>query len=327
MRPAFSIVNKGQDLAGQYAPILEELSLIDSTTEQADCISIRLSDIGNTIALPKKGELITVAIGEDGNLTKAGLYVIDGVEIKGPPDTICLTGSACPFANAETLTAMQTRRTRSWDNITIGALVAGIAGKQGLSPAVSSEFANEEIPHLDQTAESNMNLLTRIARTYGAIFKPTFGKLVFTRGGEGKALDGSAIGTLEVTRGPGMRWEALFSKRSDFAGSKASCHDLDKGETIDATAGMDAESAKIYRETKMESSPKQAKAKAWSRFRELKRGSQIVTLDLPGFYEVASEQKVSLSGFRAEMNGIWIAKRITFVITRAAGLRDRKSVV
>lgn len=323
MKPAFSIINNGKELAAQYAPILEELTVTDSTTEQADAVKIRVSDIGNLIELPKKGELLNVSLGEDGNLTNMGIYIIDGVELEGPPDIIEITGSACPFSDAGAFTAMQTRRSRSWDGITIGDLVSGIANESGLTAAVSAEYATEEIDHLDQTSESNMNLLTRLARLYGAVFKPASGKLVFTRGGTGNAIDGTPIGTLAIMRGPGMRHQAIFSKRANFTAAKAACHDLDTGETGDFTAGLTADEAKAYREGKLEATPTQAKSRAWSKLRELKRGAQIVSLDLPGFYPVTAEQKVSLTGWRDEMNGVWIAKKIAVTITKARGLRTK----
>lgn len=322
-RPTFSIINKGVEKSGDYAPILEELVLTDSTTEKADAIKIKISDIGNRIELPTKGEKITVSIGQDGTMTRTGIYVIDGVRLVGPPDIIEITGAACPFSDADTLTAMQSRKSRSWDNITLGQLVSGIAGEHGLTAAVSSEFAPVNVPHVDQTAESDNNLLTRMARLYGAVFKPTFQKLVFTRGGEGNTSTGAPVGTLAIARGIGMKYDATFSKRTNFTGAKVCYHDCDAGETGDFTAGLNDDEKKLYREGKLEASAPQAKAKAWSKLRELKRGSQIVTVDLPGCWKATAEQKVSLTGWRKEINGIWIAKKVVFTLTRGAGWRTK----
>lgn len=129
--------------------------------------------------------------------------------------------------------------------------------------------------------------------------------------------------TVVIARGPGMRFNAIFSKRTNFNCAKVPCHDLDTGEWGDFTEGLDDESAKLYRSGHLVATPKKAKALAWSKLQELRRGSQIVSLDLPGMFHVAAEQKISLSGFREEMNQIWIAKKIVFTLSKGGGLRTK----
>ena len=232
MKPCFQIINNGKDLAPSYAPYLIELSITDSVTERVDEFCLTLSDVGNTLDLPVKGERVDVSLGEDGQMIRQGAYIIDGVEIQGSPDQIKITSAACPFANTGTMKAMQHQQSRSWDNITIGDLVAGIAGEVGMTAAVSPDFAKTTIDHLDQTNESNMNLLTRVAADYGASFKPCDGKLVFSLIGNGKTIDGKAIPALTITRGPGTKFQAVFSKRQNFASATVGHHDVETGHDL-----------------------------------------------------------------------------------------------
>ena len=59
----------------------------------------------------------------------------------------------------------QTQKTRSWPvNTTIGAMVSKMAGEHGMTPATSPELANVQLPHIDQSAESDINLLVRLAK-------------------------------------------------------------------------------------------------------------------------------------------------------------------
>lgn len=53
------------------------------------------------------------------------------------------------------------------------------------------------------------------------------------------------------------------------------------------------------------------------------RGSRVVSLDLPGLWPVSAEQRVVLAGFRSEMNGPWIAKRVEVSLSKGQGLRTR----
>jgi uncharacterized protein len=244
MTPCFQIINNSKDLAPSYAPYLIELSLTDSVTDHADEFSLTVSDVGNTLDLPVKGEQIDVRLGDGVTLPQIQrTYVIDSVEIQGPPDQIKITGAACPFANAGAMKAMQHQQSRSWDSITIGNLVSGIADEVGMTAVVSPDFASITIDHLDQTNESNMNLLTRVAADYGATFKPCNGKLFFSLIGNGKNADGQAIPALTITRGPGTKFQAAFSKRQNFTSAKVDCQDVATGKSYAANSegGYDME--------------------------------------------------------------------------------------
>jgi len=77
-------------------------------------------------------------------------------------------------------------KTRSWDATTLGKLVETIAGEHGYTPKVDPELGAIPIPHLDQTAESDMALLTRLAAKHDAVAKPVAGFLVLARQGAAK---------------------------------------------------------------------------------------------------------------------------------------------
>ncbi len=66
-----------------------------------------------------------------------------------------------------------------------------------------------------------------------------------------------------------------------------------------------------------------AKAAAEAALKDHNRGSRTVSLDLPGLWPVTAEQRVTLAGFRAEMNGPWIAKRVEITLSKQGGLRTR----
>ncbi len=48
--------------------------------------------------------------------------------------------------------------------MTSGAIVQAIAGKHQLKATVGDELGKVLIPHIDQTQESDMSFLTRLAR-------------------------------------------------------------------------------------------------------------------------------------------------------------------
>ena len=138
---------------------------------------------------------------------------------------------------------------------------------------------------------------------------------------------------LEITRGPGMKFSAKLSKRTEFAGSVASYHDNDTGETKTVTAnasgitdGVPDDQAKLYRETIQHPDKATATAAATARHKGLKRGSQTAELDLPGMWAATAEQRANLTGFRSEMCGEWVIKKAEFTLSRASGLRTKLSL-
>ncbi|USI86870.1 hypothetical protein LZ086_00110 [Acinetobacter johnsonii] len=53
-----------------------------------------------------------------------------------------------------------------------------IAREHGLEPIVSKSVSALKLPHFDQSDESDLNFLLRIAKRYDAVCKPAGGKLL-----------------------------------------------------------------------------------------------------------------------------------------------------
>jgi hypothetical protein len=326
--PYFQIQTVGTGANGtngpwqDYSGIMLDLMVTDESKEHSDQFEVKLSDAGNHIILPQRGQQVLIQIGQDGKALKSAMYVIDEVDIEGPPDVIQIRGSACPFANAQTLTAMQTRRSRSWDNITLGSLVQGMAAEHGLTAAVDSSLSETQVDHVDQTDESNMNFLVRMARRYGAVFKPVKGALALAAIGGGMGLgSGAALPVVPITRGPGMKWRCAISKRADFDGVQTSATDVPGGGSTDASAGSTGTGSKVFRDATKHPSLDVAQRAAKSKLRFFKMGSCALELNLPGCLAVSAEQKLQLTGWRPEVSGAWVAKKITVTLSKNAGLR------
>jgi phage protein D len=195
MRPTFSITANGNDITGDISSRLVTLQVVDSVDEKSDGFTLALEDVNGTLALPKSGARLEVAIGYNGQNTRLGAFVVDEVNIEGPPDIITVSGSSTPFVEGQGGSASFTsRKTRSWDGKTIGDIVATIAGECGLIPVVDDTIKATEIEHIDQLGESDANLLIRIARRYGAVLKPADGRLVLATEQGGQTTSGKTLG-------------------------------------------------------------------------------------------------------------------------------------
>ncbi len=202
MRPTFQITAAGKDITGDISSRLVSLDVTDTIDETSDSLNITLEDTTQSLALPKSGAKLEVSIGYNGLNTRLGAFVCDEVTVEGPPDTIQITGSSTPFVDDRGgggQASFTSRKSRSWDDKTIGDIVATIAGECGLEPVVDKDLKDITVEHIDQVSESDANLLIRLARDYGGILKPADGKLVFASDDGGKTTSGKA---LELTLTP-----------------------------------------------------------------------------------------------------------------------------
>lgn len=308
MTPDFRITG----LANIVRSRLISLSVTDESTEQSDTCTIELSDPRNEFDVPEAGHVIGVALGYADNLRDMGQFVVDSVKIAGPAHRITIEAKAAPFTTAGGLSPVQTRNTRSFDNITIGDLVRTIAGEHGLTPAVSPELASVVLNHLDQTNESDINLLTRLARQYRAVCKPTFGRLVFATRGESKSISGQTLPTLTLTPQDVISWNGTLSKRTEFGKVQTSYHDNETGETVvyDADSDQLAEGSQVYQHPIPFASEDEAKAAGASMLDQFSRGAQEISISMPGNQSLMAEATITLSGFHPLLDVPWLVKRV-----------------
>jgi len=95
-----------------------------------------------------------------------GIYTADEVVVKGPPDTVTIRGKAANLGGS-----IKEQKTRAWDEKTIREVVRTIAGEHKLQPKVAEAYADFFYDHLDQTDESDLNFLMRLAKGHDALAK------------------------------------------------------------------------------------------------------------------------------------------------------------
>jgi phage protein D len=308
MRPAFRITG----LSALVESRVLSLSVTDESTEQSDSCSIEISDPRNEFEVPETGHVITVALGYTDKLRDMGQFVVDSVKLSGPANRITIDAKAAPFTAAGGFSPVQTRNTRSFDDITLGDIVRTIAGEHGLQPAVSPDLASSALAHVDQTNESDINFLTRLARQYRAVCKPTFGRLVFATRGEGKSITGLSLPSVTLTPADVISWSGTLSKRTEFAKVQTTYHDNETGETTtyDAESDQFTEGAQVYQHPIPYASQEEAEAAGASMLDQFVRGAQEVSVSMPGNPSLMAEATVTLSGFHPLLDVQWLIKRV-----------------
>ncbi len=178
---------------------LMTLTLTDNRAFEADRVTLTLDDTDGQLQLPPRGARLRVMIGWRGeSLVNKGTYVVDEVAWEGPPDKLIITASSADFREE-----FNVRREVSWHDVTVKQVVSAIAHRYGLKTQISEILMDIEIDHADQTEESDIAFLTRMAEMLVAIATVKNGSMLFILQGGGTGVDGRARRSFAMTRRSG----------------------------------------------------------------------------------------------------------------------------
>lgn len=304
MTPDFRIeVDGSQDATAAIRDRLLQLSVTDEAGEQSDSAEIRIDDRDGVVALPRKGSRLSISLGWlDGKLTPAGEFTVDETALEGPPDTLVIRARA-----ADMRSSLKSRKSRSWSDVSLGDLVGDIASEHGLKGRVGDSLRSVRIPHLDQTEESDLHLLTRVARDYDAIAKAAAGMLLLVPRGEASSATGRKMPTVDIEPADASRWRAYLSDRGEYSAVTARWRDADAAGSVTEEEGS---GEPVYALRRLYPSSGEARDAARAKLRSLLRGTGRLGITLePGRPEVAAEAELRLAGFRAGLDGRWICTR------------------
>jgi phage protein D len=215
MRPAFRILAGARDVTAALADRLLDLEICDESEDKSDRLTIRLDDRarpgGGVANLPFLEDALEVSIGYvETGLSVMGLYLVDEISMSSPPAEVEIKARS-----ADMVSEFRTQRSRSWHDTTIGEIAAEIAGRAGYELKIDPELASVPISHIDQTEESDMGFLNRIARWHDAVAKPTNGYLVVAPRGTGKSVAGVTLPSTALRPRDVARWNFTYAARRE----------------------------------------------------------------------------------------------------------------
>lgn len=328
--PAFSILMGGKALT-QLDPRIISLELTDNRGFEADELTIAIDDSDGLIELPSRGAELSVSLGWQGeSLVYKGVYTVDEVAHSGPPDRLEITARSADFRDE-----FNVKREVSWHDVTVERIVSAIAWRYKLTPVISEQLMNAEIDHADQTQESDMSFLTRMADLLGAIATIKNGCLLFILPGGGVSANGKALPEFAITRSSGDRHSFRIADRDAYTGVQAYWLDLEFGKKKKVTvkarkkktqkkprssaregdyiAGEDGNVFVLRTTYSSETAAQRAAAAKWQ---QLKRGAAEFNMTLArGRADLYPEMHGTVSGFKADINNQdWIIAKATHTI-------------
>lgn len=310
--PDFIVTLDGRDLTTAIEPRLISLTITECRGDEADTLDIVLDDADGRLAIPKRGAVLAVWMGwADEALTDKGTFTVDEVEYSGAPDIITVRARSASMTKA-----MGERQEKSWHQQTIGAIVKAIAAKHKLKPVVGDALAKLTIPHIDQTHESDMSFLTRLAKRYDAVMTVKESNLLFMPIGQGVTASGNALPVIEITRSSGDQHRYHVAERESYEGVKAFYHGTGRAKRKELiVGGENNRNIKVLPE--VYATEAEARAAAKSEFNRTQRGQATMNYSLAfGRAEIRPELTVYVSGFKADIDDTdWLVKRVTHTIS------------
>lgn len=314
--PAWDVTLNGKNLTDRLQPRLLDLTLTECRGGEADQLELRIHDHDGRVALPRKGVELQVSIGWTDGLVDKGTFIVDEVEYSGSPDLISIRARSANLTQP-----LRTRRSRSWHKTTLGKVLRNIAGEHDLQPRIAAELDSVVVDHLDQTEESDANLLTRLGKRYDAVATVKAGCLIFTPIGSGKTATGKAIPRASITKRSGDQYQWSSADRDVYSGVRAYWHDKGAARRKSVLVGTSGNAKRLQETYGTERDAKENAEAEWNR---IQRGAAKFNITLAlGQADLYPEQRLDVSGIKEGIDGEWLVERVTHTIDGNAGFTTR----
>ena len=295
------------DISLKIKDRLISLTLTDNRGLEADQLDITLSDHDNALALPSRGAKIQLSLGwEDGELTNKGSFIVDEIEHSGAPDILTIKARSADFKDN-----IHEKKATSYHAKTLGEIVATIAKAQKLIPKISKDLASINIAHVDQTDESDLNLLSRLATDNDAIVTVKSGHLLMFKAGQATTVSGKQLSPITITRADGDQHRyAIVERESGYTGVKAYWSDKKGAKRQEVVIGK-ADKLKVIRKTYKNEA--EAKSAANAELNRSKRNAATFSLALAlGRPDITPETPIKLNGWKTEIDKhSWLVVKAT----------------
>ncbi|WP_228277579.1 contractile injection system protein, VgrG/Pvc8 family [Acinetobacter dispersus] len=292
------------------------VSVTDNRADEADQINITLNDHDGALELPKRGVKINCKLGWLGEpLHDKGDFIVDGTELGGPPDVMTIRGSSANFRSN-----IKTAKSKSFHGQTLGVIAQSVAKEHNLKLNINGQLASIAIQHVDQTNESDLNFLKRLAKQNGAEMTIKKDRLLIFQAGSGLSASGKNLQSFTIARSKGDQWRYAEEDRdSDHTGVAAKYQDKGDAKAKKVTAGQEGK-IKTIKGTFANKDEAQRAAEAEKQ--KIDREKATFSFNTAyGVPEVSTETPVIIQGFKKQADKLkWIVAKATHNYNSSGGL-------
>ncbi|ENU19157.1 hypothetical protein F994_02013 [Acinetobacter bohemicus ANC 3994] len=292
------------------------VTVTDNRANEADELSIVLDDSDGALELPKRGVKLNCKMGFLGeDIHDKGDFVVDETEWSGTPDLITVKASSANFKSK-----IKEAKSKSYHRKKFGEIASEVAKNHELTLVMTADLKAINLAHVDQTNESDLNLLQRLAKQNGAEMAVKKDRLLIFKAGSAKTASGKNLPAITLTRKDGDQFRYSEQDReSDHTGVSASYQDTGKAKREKSIAG---EKGKVKHLKGTFANKEEAERASKAKMAEIKRQMAKFSITTAyGIPEISTESPVKLQGFKAEVDKLkWIVEKATHSFTKSGGL-------
>lgn len=314
-------LDDGTDLAARINPRLVELTLTEKRGEDADELSITLHNHDGALATPATGKTLSLAIGWASGagvvtgMVGKGRYTVDEIEESGPPDILTIRARSADLPGE-----YSRRRTQSWRDTTVGAILSTIAGRNGGTARVHADLSGIAVTAIEQNGRSDAAFVRDMGRRYDAVSTWKNGMLLFMPAGAATTPGGAAIPAITLTRQDGWTWRCSRAERDNVGGAEAQWHDPATGRRHTVRVG----DGNRHRLRTVYASEGEARRAAQSEADRRRRGAMTFEYDLArADMAIVPNGKITLSGWTTAIDGEGWTVETVETSYNASGLTQR----
>lgn len=313
MTPQFRIVANGSDITSLINDRLLLLRTTDKPGMESDEFELRIDDRDSLVTLPKRGAGIEVYLGyAETSLVRLGRYVIDEIEVAGPPDIIVIRGKASDMRGTG-----KSIRLGAWEDVPLSKIVSDIAARNGWTPACTIAT---KVVRADQLHESDFSFVTRLAKLYDCTAKVGDGKLMVMQRQAGLSASGKVIGAITLTRSDVSRWQFRLGDRNAHKTVAAKHQDKETGtlsvvslDNDDLPDGLPA----VHTDRHIHPNKTAAESAARARLAAFNRSTAGVRLEMAGRTDLFAECLINAQGFKVGLDGEYLVDSVEQTFTQA----------
>lgn len=232
MIPRYRILADGSPVSAGFNDRMTDLTITDHEGMQADDLKITFDDRDFACTPPRKGSKLTVFIddGRGAGFVLMGVFTVTGRKRsfkKTEGRVLTVHGRS-----ADVRQEMKQPRTGAHQDTDLEGVAGKIAGRYGLGVKVSPKLGKLKLPYLDQAEESDLHLLSRLARDFDAVFKVANGTVLFLARDEVES-------TIALAMTDFIDCSVDDDDRAQHSKSTAHHHDRGKVERTPETYGAD----------------------------------------------------------------------------------------
>ena len=313
MTPVFRIVADGSDITRMINDRLLLLRTSDTPGMESDEFELRIDDRDSAVTLPSRGASIEIYLGYAGlTLSREGRYVVDEVEVSGPPDTLVIRGKASDMRGSG-----KTTRSGSWEGDSLATIVSAVARRNGWEPACTVATI---VPRADQLGESDFNFITRLARQHDCTAKVADGKLIVMPRQGGITASGKTLGVVTINKTDVSRYSFRLGDRSTHKVVSTKYQDKATGKLAvvnlnndDAPDGLPP----VHTDRHIHPNKTAAEQAAKARLAAFNRSTAGVRLEMPGRSDLFAERMINAQGFKDGLDGEYLVDSREQVFTQS----------